>query len=103
MVEFIETSSFGVAVITFGKAPSNWWKDSTDLKILIQRWTKTETRPNWKVIKLFMNEDLLPDNNLVYQLFPDISEKEQYLTFRRKIFSSYFITNLFVLNQKQDE
>lgn len=70
---------------------------------MIQRWTKTETRPNWKVIKLFMNEDLLPDNNLVYQLFPDISEKEQYLTFRRKIFSSHFITNLFVLNQKQDE
>ena len=49
------------------------------------------------------NEDLLPDNNLVYQLFPDISEKEQYLTFRRKIFSSHFITNRFVLNQKQDE
>ena len=70
-------------------------KDSTDLKILIQRWTKTETRPSWKVIKLFMNEDLLPDDNLVYQLFPDISENEQYLTFRRKIFSAYFITNLF--------
>ena len=42
-----------------------------------------------------MNEDLLPDDNLVYQLFPDISENEQYLTFRRKIFSAYFITNLF--------
>lgn len=70
-------------------------KDSTDLKILIQRWTKTETRPSWKVIKLFMNEDLLPDNNLVYQLFPDISGKEQYLTFRREIFSAYFITNFF--------
>ena len=70
-------------------------KDSTDLKILIQRWTKTETRPSWKVIKLFMNEDLLPDNNLVYQLFPDISGKEQYLTFRREIFPAYFITNFF--------
>ena len=42
-----------------------------------------------------MNEDLLPEDNLVYQLFPDISGKEQYLTFRRKIFSAYFITNLF--------
>lgn len=70
-------------------------KDSTDLKILINRWTKTETRPSWKVIKLFMNEDLLPEDNLVYQLFTDISGKEQYLTFRRKIFSAYFITNLF--------
>ncbi|MBR0101567.1 MAG: hypothetical protein IJP90_17865 [Treponema sp.] len=70
-------------------------KDSTDLKILIQRWTKTETRPSWKVIKLFMNEDLLPEDNLIYQPFPDISGKELYLTFRRKIFSSYFITNLF--------
>lgn len=70
-------------------------KDSTDLRILIRRWTKTKTRPSWKVIKLFMNEDLLPDDNLIYQLFPDISGKEQYLTFRRKIFSAYFITNLF--------
>ena len=42
-----------------------------------------------------MNEDLLPEDNFVYQLFPDISGKEQYLTFRRKIFSAYFITNLF--------
>lgn len=67
-----------------------------DLKLLIQRWTKSKTsRPTWKVIKLFMNEDLLPEDNLVYQLFPDISGKEQYLTFRRKIFSAYFITNLF--------
>ena len=71
-------------------------KDSTDLKILIQRWTKNKTsRPSWKVIKLFMNEDLIPKENLVYQLFPDISEKEQYLTFRRKVFPAYFITNLF--------
>lgn len=67
-----------------------------DLKLLIQRWTKSKTsRTTWKVIKLFMNEDLLPEDNLVYQLFPDISGKEQYLTFRRKIFSAYFITNLF--------
>ena len=71
-------------------------KDSTDLKKLIQRWTKTKTsRPSWQVIKLFMNEELLPDENLIYQPFPDISGKEQYLTFRRKIFSAYFITNLF--------
>ena len=70
--------------------------NSGDLKLLIQRWTKSKTsRPTWKVIKLFMNEDLLPEDNLVYQLFPDISGKEQYLTFRRKIFSAYFITNLF--------
>ena len=41
-----------------------------------------------------MNEDLLPKENLVYQLFPDISEEEQYLTFRRKVFPAYFITNL---------
>lgn len=70
--------------------------NSGDLKLLIQRWTKSKTsRPTWKVIKLFMNEDLLPEYNLVYQLFSDISGKEQYLTFRRKIFSAYFITNLF--------
>lgn len=70
--------------------------NSGDLKLLIQRWIKSKTsRPTWKVIKLFMNEDLLPEDNLVYQLFPDISGKEQYLTFRRKIFSAYFITNLF--------
>mgnify|MGYP004530681357 FL=1 len=70
--------------------------NSGDLKLLIQRWTKSKTsRPTWKVIKLFMNEDLLPEDNLVYQPYPDISGKEQYLTFRRKIFSAYFITNLF--------
>ncbi len=77
-------------------------KDSTDLKILIQRWTKNETsRPSWKVIKLFMNEDLLPDDNLIYQPFPDVSGQDQYLTFRRKIFSAYFITNLFDSLTKQ--
>ena len=71
-------------------------KDSTDLKILIQRWTKSEkSRPSWKVIKLFMNEDLLPEDNLIYQFFTDISGREQYLTFRRKIFPAYFITNFF--------
>ena len=71
-------------------------KDSTDLKILIQRWTKSEkTRPSWKVIKLFMNEDLLPEDNLIYQVFTDISGREQYLSFRRKIFPAYFITNFF--------
>ncbi len=71
-------------------------KDSTDLKILINRWTKSETsRPSWKVIKLFMNEDLLPEEDLIYQPFPDINGKVHYLTFRRKIFSAYFITNLF--------
>lgn len=71
-------------------------KDSTDLKILIQRWTKSEkSRPTWKVIKLFMNEDLLPEDNLIYQVFTDISGREQYLTFRRKIFPAYFITNFF--------
>ncbi len=71
-------------------------KDSTDLKLLINRWTKSKTaRPSWKVIKLFMNEDLIPKDNLIYQLFPDISEKDQYLTFRRKVFPAYFITNLF--------
>ena len=71
-------------------------RNSTDLKILIQRWTKSESaRPSWKVIKLFMNEDLLPKEGLINQLFTDISEREQYLTFRRKIFPAYFITNLF--------
>ena len=53
-------------------------KDSTDLKILIQRWTKSESsRPSWKIIKLFMNEDLLPEKGLVNQIFSDISEREQ--------------------------
>lgn len=71
-------------------------KDSTDLKILIHRWTKSETnRPTWKVIKLFMNEDLLPKDGLIIQLFSNITERDQYLTFRRKIFPAYFITNLF--------
>ena len=71
-------------------------RDSTDLKILIQRWTKSESaRPSWKVIKLFMNEDLLPKEGMINQLFTDISEREQYLTFRRKVFPAYFITNLF--------
>ena len=71
-------------------------KDSTDLKTLIHRWTKSKSsRPSWKIIKLFMNEDLLPEDNLIYQFFPDISGKEQYLTFRRMIFPAYFITKLF--------
>ncbi len=71
-------------------------KDSTDLKILIQRWTKSKSsRPSWKLIKLFMNEDLLPEDNLILQPFPDISGKDLYLTFRRKIFPAYFITNFF--------
>ena len=70
--------------------------NSGDLKLLINRWTKSKrSRPTWKVIKLFMNEDLLPDDNLIIQPFPDISGKVQYLTFRRKIFSAYFITNFF--------
>ena len=70
--------------------------NSGDLKLLINRWTVTKkARPTWKVIKLFMNEDLLPDDNLIIQPFPDISGKDQYLTFRRKIFSAYFITNFF--------
>ena len=42
-----------------------------------------------------MNEDLLPDDNLIYQPFPDMSGKDLYLTFRRKIFPAYFITNFF--------
>ena len=70
-------------------------KDSTDLKLLINRWTKSKNRPSWKVIRLFMNEELLPDDNLILQPFPDISGKVQYLTFRRKVFPAYFITNLF--------
>ena len=71
-------------------------KDSTDLRKLIQRWTKTKTsRPSWKVIKLFMNEELLPDDNLIYQPFADMSGRDLYLTFRRKVFPAYFITNLF--------
>ena len=70
--------------------------NSGDLKLLINRWTVTKkARPTWKVIKLFMNEDLLPDDNLIIQLFPDIFGKDQYLIFRRKIFSAYFITNFF--------
>lgn len=78
-------------------------KDSTDLKILINRWTKSESsRPSWKVIKLFMNEDLLPEDNLIYQPFPDMSGKDLYLTFRRKIFPAYFITNFFDSLSKQD-
>lgn len=71
-------------------------KDSTDLRKLIQRWTKTKkSRPSWKVIKLFMNEELLPDENLIYQPYPDMSGRDLYLTFRRKVFPAYFITNLF--------
>lgn len=71
-------------------------KDSTDLKKLIQRWTKTKTsRPSWQVIKLFMNEELLPDENLIDQPFPDMSGRDLYLTFRRKVFPAYFITSLF--------
>lgn len=77
-------------------------KDSTDLKILINRWTKSESsRPSWKVIKLFMNEDLLPEDNFIYQPFPDMSGKDLYLTFRRKIFPAYFITNFFDSLSKQ--
>ena len=65
-------------------------KDSTDLKKLIQRWTKTKTsRPSWQVIKLFMNEELLPDENLIDQPFPDMSGRDLYLTFRRKVFPAY--------------
>lgn len=77
-------------------------KDSTDLKILIQRWTKTKTsRPSWKVIKLFMNEELLPDENLINNPFTDVTGKVLYLAFRRKVFPAYFITNFFdsLLNQ----
>lgn len=71
-------------------------KDSTDLNILIQRWTKSEkSRPSWKVIKLFMNEDLLPEENLINNPFPEFTGKDLYLAFRRKIFPAYFITKLF--------
>ena len=71
-------------------------KDSTNLKLLINRWTKDKSsRPTWKVIKFFMNEDLLPDDSLIIQELADIPGKDLYLTFRRKIFSAYFITKLF--------
>lgn len=71
-------------------------KESTDLKILIQRWTQSEKcRPTWKFIKLFMNEDLLPNDNLIVQPFPEFDGKTAYLTFRRKIFSANFITKFF--------
>ena len=94
-----------LALVKDKKKLYNYWdskrfeigeNNSGDLKLLINRWTKTKkARPTWKVIKLFMNEDLLPDDNLIIQPFPDISGKVQYLTFRRKIFSAYFITNFF--------
>ena len=71
-------------------------KDSTDLKLLITRWTKDKSsRPTWKVIKFFMNEDLLPDDDFIIEELADLPGKDLYLTFRRKIFSAYFITNLF--------
>ncbi|MDY4526095.1 hypothetical protein [uncultured Treponema sp.] len=71
-------------------------KDSTDLKLLINRWTKDKTsRPTWKVIKFFMNEDLLPDDNFIIEELADLPGKDLYLTFRRRIFPAYFITNLF--------
>lgn len=78
-------------------------KDSTDLKILIQRWTKSGiSRPSWKVIKFFMNEDLLPEENLINNPFTDATGKDLYLTFRRKIFPAYFITNYFDSLYKQN-
>ena len=47
-------------------------KDSTNLKLLINRWTKDKSsRPTWKVIKFFMNEDLLPDDSLIIQELAD--------------------------------
>lgn len=71
-------------------------KDSTDLKVLIQRWTKdVQCRPSWKVIKLFMNEDLLPEENMVLQPFPEFDGKVMYLAFRRKVFPANFITKFF--------
>lgn len=71
-------------------------KDSTDLKLLIQRWTKKEiSRPSWKEIKLFMNEDLLPDENLINNPLPEFTGKDLYLSFRRKIFPANFITKFF--------
>ena len=71
-------------------------KDCTDLRILINRWTKDKSsRPTWKIIKYFMNEDLLPDDDLIIQELADIPGKDLYLTFRRRIFPAYFITKLF--------
>ena len=78
-------------------------KDSTDLKLLINRWTKDKSsRPTWKVIKFFMNEDLLPDDDFIIQELADLPGKDLYLTFRRKIFSAYFITNLFDSLEKNE-
>ena len=42
-----------------------------------------------------MNEDLLPNDNLINNPFPELTGKDLYLTFRRKIFTAYFITNFF--------
>ncbi len=70
--------------------------NSGDLKLLIKRWTKDKSaRPTWKVIRLFMNEDLLPSDDFIIEELADVSGKDLYLTFRRRIFSAYFITKLF--------
>lgn len=71
-------------------------KDSTDLKLLINRWTKDKSaRPTWKVIKFFMNEDLLPDDDFIIDELADMPGKDLYLMFRRRIFSANFVTKLF--------
>lgn len=94
-----------LAIVKDQKQLFEYWNDkryeiddnnSGDLKLLIKRWTKDKSaRPTWKVIKYFMNEDLLPSDDFIIEELADVPGKDLYLTFRRRIFSAYFITRLF--------
>ncbi|MDD5928334.1 MAG: hypothetical protein PUC37_00895 [Spirochaetales bacterium] len=94
-----------LAIVKDQKQLFDYWNDkryeiddnnSGDLKLLIKRWTKDKSaRPTWKVLKYFMNEDLLPSDNFIIEELADVPGKDLYLTFRRRIFSAYFITKLF--------
>lgn len=67
----------------------------SDLKPQIERWRNGKQQPSWKMIKLFLNEDLRPEDSLFYNPIPEENENFSYLVFRRKLFSAYFITRFF--------
>lgn len=75
----------------------------TDLNTQIKKWLNGKQRPTWKHIKLFLDEELVPKDSLIKdQISEEFSSENLYLIFRRRVFSSCFITKFFDSLEKQN-
>lgn len=79
----------------------NFWEEKLeskdcyfDLKLYLKRW-KSGVVPEWKNVKLFLDEGLCPPDDYFVD-DEQIKEKSQYYkSFRANLFMSYTITNMF--------